>query len=220
MATQLEDIDQTQAITLVPERHDLDHPLTDIVDSLDCIVIDGPDVARFIRWAATVTWRPVFEAGIHSTSEDVVHRPLISTHIPLYTFRYEFCGGGRQAQDDETAALMDHLRARTRSWREYQVDLVGIDGYLLPIDAFRKPLDAGCGARLSPVSVSRVMDILNGNANDAPMGSKKWTRLAIRECPSDMSYDQVVDRIMRLAGGSMEQSEVRAAVKSYRSNGA
>ncbi len=54
---------------------------------------------------------------------------------------------------------------------------------------------------------------------DALVGSKKWVIETILDCPVQMSDAEVIERIVRLAGGSMEQSEVREAVLRHRATG-
>jgi hypothetical protein len=129
---QLEQIDQTLPLNITPFQRDLDAPIMRHVDSLERIVLEGDDVAHFLVWAQHPSWRSQFEGDLQSVTNDTQGRKLLTTWLPLVTFREQFCCGGRLMQDPAMEALMDRLRVTTRDWRAAGVDTVDISGRALP----------------------------------------------------------------------------------------
>lgn len=127
MAT-LKQIDVSLSLMLCPCQHDLDGPITRFVESVEPIILDGEDVTLFLAWAQQDGWRGQFEADLQSIANDSLGRKLLTTWMPLVTFRESFCAGGRQMQDPSTQALMERLRAATREWRTAGVDTVDVSG--------------------------------------------------------------------------------------------
>lgn len=124
----LEDIDQSLPVDLYPYQRDLDAPIMRIVESVEPIILEGDDVVSFMAWATHTSWRTKFEEDMQSVANDAEGRKLLTTWLPLVTFREEFCCGGRHMQDQSMETLMERLRAATRSWREAGVDTVDISG--------------------------------------------------------------------------------------------
>lgn len=127
MAT-LEQINLALPLDLMPCQHDLDGPVVRAVESVAPITLQGTDALLFMQWAKGESWRGLFEGDLQSIAEDGEGRKLLSTWIPLVTFRERFCAGGRQVQDADTQALMEHLRSLTMGWRAAQVDTVEVSG--------------------------------------------------------------------------------------------
>jgi len=135
----LDEIDQSLPLELWPYQHDLDGPTTRPVESVAPIILEGADVALFLQWAKQEGWRERFECDLQSIANDAEGRKLLTTWIPLVTFRESFCAGGRQLQDADTQALMERLRGLTLNWRSAQVDTVDINGRAICI--VEKPID-------------------------------------------------------------------------------
>lgn len=125
MAT-LEKIDRQQPLDITPYQHDLDRPSLNFCDGASGVVLTGQDVALFLAWAAR--WRPELEKDLQSIAQDSDGNALLTTWMPLVTFRESFCAGGRHEQDAATRGLMERLRSDLREWRGLGVDTVDISG--------------------------------------------------------------------------------------------
>ncbi|HDR9068180.1 TPA: hypothetical protein QDA90_003488 [Burkholderia vietnamiensis] len=125
----LDAIDTDKPLTLTGYQHDLDAALTAPVGSLSQISLVGEDAERLLAWAAQPSWRSEFETDLQCIAQDSAGQPLLTTWIPLVTFREDFCAGGRHIQDGATQALMDRLRIEMRGWRDAGADTVDISGY-------------------------------------------------------------------------------------------
>lgn len=123
----LEQIDLTLPFEITPMVQDLDAPMIGPVDGLDVIKLSGADTELFISWVKA-HWRAELERDLQSISNDREGRALLSTWMPLVTFRTNLCGGGRQLQDDVMQELMERLRSQTRNWRLAGCDLVDLSG--------------------------------------------------------------------------------------------
>ncbi|GAB0154651.1 hypothetical protein [Marinobacterium sp. BA1] len=130
MAT-LEDINPSMPLELWPYQHDLDAAITQPVDAIEPIILQGADVEAFLQWAKTDYWKPRFEEDLQCISQDSEGRNLLTTWMPLVTFRERFCSGGRQLQSSEIQVLMERIRAQSRNWRSLEVDTVDISGHLI-----------------------------------------------------------------------------------------
>lgn len=126
----LEEINLSMPLELWPYQHDLDCAITQPVDSVEPIILHGADVEAFLQWAKTDYWRPRFEEDLQSVAQDSEGRRLLTTWLPLVTFRESFCSGGRQLQSPDIQLLMERLREQSRSWRTLEVDTVDINGYV------------------------------------------------------------------------------------------
>lgn len=128
----LEDLDLSRPLYLSPYQHDLDASIIVVpVDSLEPIILEGDDIEAFLQWAKIDYWRPRFEEDLQSVSQDSEGRQLLTTWIPLVTFREVFCSGGRDLQGEKTKILMDRLREQTKGWRALEVDTVDVSGYVI-----------------------------------------------------------------------------------------
>lgn len=127
----LDHIDVELPLEIVPMTQDLDVPMIGKTDGLSAIVLQGQDVTTFLNWAKSTGWRGELERDLQSLSMDSQNRKMLSTWMPLVTFRTNFCGGGRQMQDEATQALMERLRFETREWRAAGCDLVDLSGRLV-----------------------------------------------------------------------------------------
>lgn len=127
MAT-LEQIDLSHPLELYPYQHDLDVAFTRPVETEKPIILKGADVELFLSWAKQDGWRHHFEEDLQSVAQDQEGKPLLTTWMPLVTFREHFCLGGRNLQDSDTRILMERIREQTKNWRASQVDTVDISG--------------------------------------------------------------------------------------------
>lgn len=123
-------IDSSMPLTIDPFRRDLDKPIMRGVENLQPVSVEGEDVGLFLDWMMQPPWRSLFETDLECIAERE-GRKLLSTTLPLATFRYGFCGGGRVAQDENTACLMDRIVAETRPWRDAGADTVVLSGYII-----------------------------------------------------------------------------------------
>jgi hypothetical protein len=130
MAT-LEQIDSSLPLDLYPYQHDLDGAVIRPVAELKPVILDGMDVALFLNWAKGEGWRAKFEEVLQSVANDSLGRKLLTTWMPLVTFRESFCSGGRHMQNAETSALMERVRVETKGWRTAGVDTVDVSGRAL-----------------------------------------------------------------------------------------
>ena len=126
----LDDIDETLPISLFPVQHDLDHPMTDGVVGAETVNLIGDEVRLFLTWAKSPTWRASLEEDMQGIAQTDDGHPLLTTWMPLVTFRETFCGGGRMLQDEATQKMMERLRAASREWRAAGVDTVDISGHV------------------------------------------------------------------------------------------
>lgn len=126
----LDEIDLSMPLELRPYQHDLDYAVIQPATSVEPIILQGADIEVFLQWAKTDYWRPRFEEDLQSISQDYEGRALVTTWMPLVTFRERFCSGGRQLQEAETQVLMERIREQSRSWRSLEVDTVDITGYV------------------------------------------------------------------------------------------
>lgn len=128
----LEDLDLSRPLYLSPYQYDLDASIIVVpVDSLEPIILEGDDVEAFLHWAKIDYWRPRFEEDLQSVAQDSEGHKLLTTWIPLVTFREVFCSGGRHLQEEKTQILMDRLREQTKGWRALEVDTVDVSGYVI-----------------------------------------------------------------------------------------
>jgi len=127
MAT-IERIDLSLPVDLMPFQHDLNGPTIRPVNALAPVILEGADVALFLAWAKQPTWRHQFESDLQSLVNDAQGRKLLTTWMPLVTFRERFCNGGRHLQDESTQGLMERLRIATSEWRTAGVDTVEVSG--------------------------------------------------------------------------------------------
>jgi hypothetical protein len=123
----LEQIDRNKVLQFEPYQHDGNYIP---VENLDTIIIEGDNVGLFLDWVSGETWRPVLEQELYSMFEDD-QGPLLTTWLPLVTFRNSLCGGGRNMQNTATQKLMDYIVESTRGWRDAGCDEVYISGYLI-----------------------------------------------------------------------------------------
>lgn len=127
MAT-LNDIDRTLPMGFAPRQHDLEVPVMRLVDGIDPIVLAGEDIQLFLDWAGQSAYRESMESDLQCLAMDSQKRDLLTTWLPLVTFRESLCNGGRHLQNSKTQALMERLRMATREWRAAGVDTVDISG--------------------------------------------------------------------------------------------
>jgi hypothetical protein len=133
MSRSLDQLDNMLPLTIDPYQCDLDRVSMRIVEGLAPIVLAGDDVKVFLAWVAGPPWQEKFEEDLQSLANDGEGRELLTTCVPLVTFRESFCAGGRHMQDIPTQVLMESLRAQTRSWRDAGVDTVVVSGCKLVV---------------------------------------------------------------------------------------
>lgn len=135
MVRTVENFDRDCAIELSPFQHDLDSPSYNYVDGVDKIKLSLEETNLFLDWISESSWREKIEEDLQSIAQDENGTALVTTWLPLVTFRESLCGGGRQLQHKPMQDLMEKLRALTREWRGHQVDTVDISGALLEVKA-------------------------------------------------------------------------------------
>lgn len=127
MAT-LEKIDLLGPVLLDPAQHDLDcHGSVKQVSGVDSITLTGADASTFYAWVAEF-WKELFEQDLQGLSTSEEHGDLLTTWLPLVTFREGLCTYAGPRKRVATAALLDKLRTLTRHWRDNGVDEVYISG--------------------------------------------------------------------------------------------
>lgn len=135
MTRQISEIDTSHEVSIWPLRHSLDGPSLELVDGLEGITLTPAEAKMFLGWIEGTSWKSKLEEDLQSGSQDSEGNPLLSTWMPLVTFREDLCAGGRHLQDDILISLMDRLRPSTRGWRELGVDTVVISGRIRRIDS-------------------------------------------------------------------------------------
>lgn len=126
----LSQLSRVQPLTIDPMQRDLDQPIMRCLDDVEPLSINGEDVGRFLDWVEQSSHRGVVEGDLQELAERDA-QPLLTACLPLVTFRYELCSGGRHMQNEDTSALMERLVAATREWRAAGVDTVAVSGYRL-----------------------------------------------------------------------------------------
>jgi len=123
-----EEIDDDLPLVIDPFQQDLNEYIIVGLADIERVTLEGADVKLFLAWAKVQRWREVFEEDLSALAVDAKGRDLLSVHLPLVTFRNQFCGGGRPLQDAATQALMERLRFQTLHWRDAGCDLVCVSG--------------------------------------------------------------------------------------------
>jgi hypothetical protein len=93
------------------------------MEGIQDILLEAEDAETFYRWVANY-WQSEFERDLQNLCESPIHGALLSTWMPLVTFREGICCRGLPKQEDAISALMERLRVLTREWRAAGVDTV------------------------------------------------------------------------------------------------
>lgn len=124
----LERIDLLGPVLLDPTQYDLDCiGSVKQVTGVDSITLTGTDAATFYSWVAEF-WTDLFEEDLQSLSTSEEHGDLLTTWLPLVTFREGLCTYAAPRKQVVMADLLDKLRTLTRHWRDNGVDEVYISG--------------------------------------------------------------------------------------------
>lgn len=127
MAT-IDQIKSGSPVILDPAQHDLDRlVMLRTMESPTPITLQGEEAETFLRWAKE-HWRAEFEQDLQGLCRHVEYGDLLTTSLPLVTFREDLCARAVPRQDEEMATLMDRLRQALREWRSSGVDTVCISG--------------------------------------------------------------------------------------------
>lgn len=110
-----------------PAQFDLDRPgHLAVVSGLKPVVLEGDEAQAFLHWAAG-RWKSAFERDLQKLCRHESWGDLLTTTLPLVSFREHYCTMAL-ADDPEGSALLGRLRDETRGWREAGVDTVIISG--------------------------------------------------------------------------------------------
>lgn len=131
MKRTIEQISLEHPVILSPYFHDLDSPSLLPAEKVEPIELSIDETALFVEWLSIPTWRSNAEEELQSIAQDAEGKPLLTTWMPLVTFRESFCSGGRNTQPEAMRTLMEKLRELTRGWRSCLVDTVDISGVLV-----------------------------------------------------------------------------------------
>lgn len=131
MKRTIEQISLEHPVILSPYFHDLDSPSLLPAEKVEPIELSIDETALFVEWLFIPTWRSKAEEELQSIAQDAEGKPLLTTWMPLVTFRESFCSGGRNTQPEAMRTLMEKLRELTRGWRSCLVDTVDISGVLV-----------------------------------------------------------------------------------------
>ncbi len=124
----LESIDSNKPFFIEPAQHDLDKQNSTLcMASVPTIELQGQDAQTFYNWVKD-HWRETFERDLQGLATCTVNGPLLTTWLPLVTFRHEICCYGQPRENPVYAELMDRLWKLTREWRDAGVDLVYLSG--------------------------------------------------------------------------------------------
>lgn len=127
MAT-IDQIKPDSPVIIDPAKHDLDRlGLMAGVEGTESITLHGEDATNFLSWVREY-WRAEFEEDLQGLSTHVDHGDLLTTWVPLVTFREDLCARAAPRQEPALASLLDTLRQLLREWRSAGVDTVMISG--------------------------------------------------------------------------------------------
>lgn len=125
----ISEIDRTKAIMLSPFQYHLDNPGHLLsVDDVDPIRLSLSHSQSLIDWIASSSyWRAELERDLQCLAEDLEGHPLLTTWMPLTTFRNVFCSNTAITQD--LPDLSAYLYRSTRHWRDAGVEVVDITAF-------------------------------------------------------------------------------------------
>ncbi|MBA1280335.1 hypothetical protein [Stutzerimonas stutzeri] len=124
----LEQVERGGPVLIDPAQYDLDRwATTQSVVGVQPVELNGKDAETFFHWVAEC-WRPEFELNLQSLSRHETHGDLLTTWLPLVTFREDLCCRGTLRENEAIRKLLDTLRLLTREWRAAGVDTLYISG--------------------------------------------------------------------------------------------
>lgn len=126
MAT-LEMINWAMPVYVEARQHDQAEPMIRSLESVERIKLEGVEANTFSK-CASVAWRSNIEADLQCLCADDIGE-LLSSFVPLVTFREDMCRRSAARQDMAAQALTDKLTCLTSGWRDAGADLVCISGY-------------------------------------------------------------------------------------------
>lgn len=97
------------------------------MDGAPALVLEGEKAKRFYDWVREY-WRERFERDLQGLSTHPSYGPLLTTWLPLVTFREDLCARAEPRKDEALTELLDELRAAMRNWRAAGADTVFISG--------------------------------------------------------------------------------------------
>ncbi|WP_226034341.1 hypothetical protein [Aquitalea palustris] len=124
----LEQLDVSRPLAL-EARHNTGF-MSDLVEGLHVpLQVAGAEAQTFLAWAGSTGWRRQFERDLQCIAQDEEGQPLLTTWMPLDTFREQFCRQGLAQQDPAIPALMQRLLDATASWAAAGANEVDLSGY-------------------------------------------------------------------------------------------
>ena len=124
----LEQLDVSRPLEL-QARHNTGF-LSDLVEGLHApLLVAGAEAHAFLDWAGSANWRSQFERDLQCIAEDEAGNPLLTSWMPLVTFREQFCRQGLGQQDPVIQALMQRLLDATAGWAAAGANQVDLSGY-------------------------------------------------------------------------------------------
>ncbi|WP_210498868.1 hypothetical protein [Vibrio crassostreae] len=126
----IEELDDGKVIELIGYQYYLDNPAhSTYVKDLEPIFLTPQEAKVFIGWAKSCYYRRALEEDLQSIANDKDGNPLLTTWVPLTTFRNHMCFATSQSPS-ETKKLLKSLYDRTITWRDKGVEEVVFHFYI------------------------------------------------------------------------------------------
>jgi hypothetical protein len=123
----LEEIDQSRIVEFRACQYKDDNCIMLIgVEELPSIIINGADVALLLNLMMRDYWRNQWEEDLQSISMNENNEPLLTSWMPLVTFRSMFCHA--YPVDEGLSMLLLQLRKKVNNWRDKGCEIVEFNG--------------------------------------------------------------------------------------------
>lgn len=200
----MKQIDVTRPLVIESAQYKLDQRgVTAGVPGANDIVLEGEDAATFYAWVGSY-WQPEFEHNLQSLCSDAAHGPMLTTWMPLVTFREEICCRGLPKQHEAISALMERLRGLTREWRAAGADTVYFHGCRREAV---EPAQALPTQHIAPVELGGSLILPARRPDDYP---SPRTRDAWNECIDETI--QLNGHLAQMAANARRYQKIRALV--------
>jgi hypothetical protein len=198
-------IDLTRPLVLESAQYKLDQGgVTVGVPGTQDIILEGEDAETFFAWVLSY-WKQEFEGNLLSLCTNAAHGPMLTTWLPLVTFREDICFRGFPIHHEAILALMERLRVLTRDWRAAGVDTVYFHGCRLP-DTI-EPAHVSADQQISPVERVGALILPARRPDDYP---SPRTRDAWNECIDETI--QLNGHLAQMAANARRYEKIRALV--------